>query len=105
MRRLDPALDVRAAAVFGSVARGDFHTASDIDLLLVAETIPARAVDRLRVVGFPAGDGVEPVVWTSSEHAAQRARRNPIAVEADAVGIWLLGGPTTAPRERTRQPP
>lgn len=85
-------LDVRAAVVFGSVARGDFHTASDVDLLVVADRAPPRYRDRLEAF-FDAPSRVEPVVWTAAEYQVRLAKRDPIAVEANAVGVWLRGDP------------
>jgi len=85
-------LDVRAAVVVGSVARGDFHSASDVDLLVVAEAPPEDYFERLRAFAA-APSRVEPVVWTPQEYASQRARRNPIAMEAEQDGVWLIGGP------------
>ncbi|MGH8908620.1 MAG: nucleotidyltransferase family protein [Egibacteraceae bacterium] len=41
----------RAVVIFGSVARGDFNDTSDIDVLVVAERLPARATDRLAALG------------------------------------------------------
>jgi len=90
---LDPSLDVRHAVVFGSVARGDFHDQSDVDLLVVAASLPRAYLDRLSAVGYPDGSRVQPVVWTPAEHDAQRRRSDLIAVEADQHGVWLLGGP------------
>ncbi len=92
--RIDPALGLRSAVVVGSVARGDFHIDSDIDLVITAERLPARAADRLAAVGWPDGGRVVPVVWTPEELARQRRRRNPLAVEADTVGlaIWPTPG-------------
>jgi len=91
--RLDPSLDVRHAVVFGSVARGDFHDGSDVDLLVVAASLPSAYPDRLAAVGYPDGSRVQPVVWTPAEHDAQRRRSDLIAVEADRKGVWLIGGP------------
>lgn len=93
----DPALQIREAVVFGSVARGDFHTESDIDLLVVAQRVPERPADRLAAVGWPYDGRVSPIVWTPAELTAHRRRRNPVAVEADTMGVrvWPLdSGPT-----------
>ncbi|MDQ3973261.1 MAG: nucleotidyltransferase domain-containing protein [Actinomycetota bacterium] len=88
---LDPALGVRGVVVFGSAARGDFNAASDVDVLVVADHLPDRPLDRLRALGrYP--PRVEAVAWTPPEWEAQLARRNPIAVEARQCGIWLVGG-------------
>jgi uncharacterized protein len=91
-RGLPPALGVRAVAVFGSVARGDFNRWSDIDVLVIADDLPDRLLDRLDALG-PAPGGVQAVAWTPEEWHGQLARRNPIAVESANAGVWLLGSP------------
>ncbi|MDQ3974289.1 MAG: nucleotidyltransferase domain-containing protein [Actinomycetota bacterium] len=78
--------------VFGSVARGDFHDGSDIDVLVVATQLPARALDRLAAVGLPP-TGVQPVVWSPQDWSAELARGNPVATEAVDHGVWLHGDP------------
>lgn len=83
-------LGVRAAVVVGSVARGDFNVWSDVDVLVVADHLPAGGPNRLAALG-PRPGRVEPVGWTPEEWRRERARRNPIAEEALSVGIWLRG--------------
>lgn len=92
---LDPDLQVRAVVVFGSVARGDFNLWSDIDVVVVADHLPPRLLDRLTAVG--SHPRVQPVPWTPDEWARQRDRRNPIVVEALERGIWLIGTPEDLP--------
>lgn len=87
---LDPSLGVHAVAVFGSVARGDFHDASDVDVLVIADDLPPRALDRNKVVGLPP-PRVEVVAWTPEEWHRERSRGNPIAVEVSALGLVLRG--------------
>lgn len=87
---LDPALDVRAVVVFGSVARGDFHDSSDIDVLVIAGALPDRALERTAAVGVPP-PRVEFVAWMPHEWRAERDRGNPIAVEARDHGLLLRG--------------
>lgn len=97
---LDPEIGVVAVVVFGSVARGDFHEESDIDVLVVATRLPGDPRGRLRVLGnWPAP--LEPVAWSPEEYRHQRGRRNPIAVEAEAVGVWLRGASTLTEGLRT----
>lgn len=96
MRAIDPARQLRAAVVFGSVARGDYHEDSDIDLLVVAAALPARYPDRLRALGWPVPGRIEPVAWTPDEFAARRRAGDLIAVEAEERGVWLVGDPGTA---------
>lgn len=88
-------LDLRAAVVFGSVARGDFNVHSDVDLLLVVDGAPTDYWERLRGLGEVPGE-VEPVVWTAPEWRTRRIRGDPIAVEAVGDGVWLVGDPTAA---------
>ncbi|MGH3665286.1 MAG: nucleotidyltransferase domain-containing protein [Egibacteraceae bacterium] len=90
---LDTGLTVRWTAVFGSVARGDFNDDSDIDVLVIAEHLPARYHDRLESLGWPIAGRVEPVVWTPAEYCRQLQRRSPIAVEALELGAWISGEP------------
>ena len=87
---LDPAVGVNAVVVFGSVARGDFHDSSDVDVLVVAEHLPDRTLERNAALGIPP-PRVEFVAWTPAEWRRERERRNPIAVEAEAVGVVLSG--------------
>ena len=73
---------LRALGLFGSAARRDHSTHSDVDLLVVADPIPARAGDRLDEIrelrrdlrATPSGPTGEPGTW----HAAQFV---PITVE------------------------
>lgn len=95
-RGLDARLGVRAVVVFGSVARGDFNVYSDIDVLVVAEHLPGDYRQRLEAIGWPPPPRVEPVAWTPREYRRQRARRNPIAVEAERQGVWFVGDPAAA---------
>jgi predicted nucleotidyltransferase len=89
---LSPELGVRAAVVIGSVARGDFNVWSDVDLLVIADNLPARYLDRLDALG-PRPPLVQPIVWTSAEYRQELSRRNPMAVEAVKAGVWLVGAP------------
>jgi predicted nucleotidyltransferase len=89
---LDPALGVRAVVVFGSVARGDFNDHSDIDVLVVAEHLPPRPLDRYAALG-EAPDPIQAVAWTPREWLGEVERGNPVATEAGEHGVWLLGAP------------
>lgn len=87
---LDPRLKVDVAVVFGSVARGDFHDASDVDVLIVADGLPADTLARNATIGL-APPGVEFVAWTRDEWRREGHRGNPIAVEARDHGVVLRG--------------
>ncbi len=77
--------------MFGSYARGDFNEWSDVDVLIVAERLPRRPLDRLRAVEeclnrYP---HVEPIIVTPEELERMRRRRDPIAIEVEMRGIRL----------------
>ena len=92
VERLSRRVPVAAAAVVGSVARGDFNVWSDVDVVVVVEDLPARAPDRAAMLIEDTPAGVQPVGFTPAELAAARARGNPLVREADEAGVILRGG-------------
>ncbi len=82
---------VRAAVVFGSVARGDWNKWSDIDVLIVADDLPDDPLKRMDLSLDTAHPGVQAVLWTPAELEDRRIRRDPIATESDTVGVPVLG--------------
>lgn len=61
-------LGAKRVVLFGSLARGDVRSTSDIDLLVVLD-VPGRFADRLRAVyeAIDPGVGVDALVYTSDE--------------------------------------
>ena len=84
-------LSVMAAAVVGSVARGDFNVWSDVDVVVVSAELPERGPDRGAVLGEDAPPSVQPVGFTPDEFETAWRRRNPMVLEATSVGIALAG--------------
>lgn len=66
-RRVAERVAVRWAVVAGSVARGDFHDGSDIDVLVVSDALPPQPLRRAEVLFGVAFGGVEPKGLTSGE--------------------------------------
>lgn len=89
--RLAERLELVAAIVFGSTARGDFNKWSDLDVLVVAQGLPETSRDRLELLMRDSPAGLQPVGWTPSELTLRRRRGDPIAAEADTVGIPVYG--------------
>lgn len=81
---------LRAAVVVGSVARGDFNRWSDLDVLVIADDLPGRWLDRCDRMA-PVPPGLQAIAWTPAELAARRRRRDPITVEAETIGMVVWG--------------
>lgn len=88
--RLAERVPVRQAAVVGSVARGDFNVWSDVDVVIVADALPERVLDRLDLLMEGRPPRVEPIGFTPAELEDARRRRNPLVVELDSIGIPLI---------------
>lgn len=89
--RLAKRMDLLAAVVFGSVARGDFNKWSDLDVLVVARGLPSDARARLEVLMQDAPPGLQAIGWTPAELVARRLRNDPIARECEAAGVVVFG--------------
>lgn len=87
LERLRP-LDPVRVVLFGSAARGDADAASDLDVIVVAEDVPARFADRLAV----AYELIDPtfaldiLVYTPDEYAQMQADANPLIAAAERDG-------------------
>lgn len=88
--QLSGRLFLRQAAVVGSVARGDFNVWSDVDVVVVADALPERTLDRLDLLMQDRPPRVEVIGFTPGELEAARRKRNPLIVELDSVGVPLL---------------
>lgn len=88
------AQEVRAAFVFGSVARGEDTAASDVDLLLVSDTLAYPDLyEQLEAAEDRLGRRVDPTVYTTAELKGRLAVGNAFAARVlDGPKIWLIGG-------------
>lgn len=91
LHRLSTRLPIVAAAVVGSVARGDFNVWSDVDLVVVCDRLPARIPDRGAALSAGAPPGVQTVGFTREEFHRAVRRGDPLARSAVGEGI-VLGG-------------
>jgi len=80
-----------AAALVGSGARGDFNVWSDIDVIVIADDLPERFLDRAELLSFRAPPRVQPVGFTRQEFETALEKRNAMAWEAIQKGIVLVG--------------
>jgi hypothetical protein len=88
---LSKRVPVLAAAVAGSVARGDFNVWSDIDLIVVVKNLPARLPERSALFAAVAPPGVQTIGFTSEEFESAVSKKNPIALEVLSEGVILKG--------------
>lgn len=91
LARLAARLPIRAAALVGSVARGDFNLWSDVDVVVVCDELPARLPDRSLVLARDAPGGVQPIGYTSEEFERAHRRGDPLTREAVGAGVPLRG--------------
>jgi hypothetical protein len=89
--RLASDLDVVAAIVAGSVARGDFNVWSDVDLVIVSDDLPADPRERFDRLTAHRPGRVEVHGYTTEQFAAAVRRGDALAREAADVGIVLAG--------------
>lgn len=84
----------RALRLFGSAARGDWGPGSDIDVLVLLDSVrdadTAWLVQRAFEIGvMEHGIVLQPVIMTEDRFARLRARERLFAVEIDREGIDL----------------
>lgn len=88
---LSSGITIVAAAVVGSVARGDFNVWSDIDVVVVAEHLPASMLERQTLLLRSGAPGIQPVGFEPAEFRAALAKRNRLACEVLEAGVPLVG--------------
>lgn len=81
---------ILTAVLYGSYARGDFHQGSDIDLLLIVESLPADPLRRLDLLYECVKGKLEPKAYTRKEFLDMIRSRNPMALDALTNGVLLL---------------
>jgi predicted nucleotidyltransferase len=91
VERLSARLPVDAAAVIGSVARGDFNRWSDVDVVILSEALPERLPERLELLFRDRSPRLEPWAFTARELRALSARGDPRARELATDGVVLCG--------------
>ncbi len=81
--------------LFGSSARGDADEWSDIDLIVVAEQVAPRFLDRIADAYdlIEPGYGLDILIYTPQEYAAMLEDENPLITAAEAHGRLLYARP------------
>ncbi len=102
IERLSAQLPVLAAAIVGSVARGDFNVWSDVDVVVIAEDLPERTPDRASLLGADAPARLQPIGFRRNEFEAALKKGNRLAREAIEAGVVLVGDEVLTQFQRTR---
>ena len=79
---------IRAAVVFGSMARGDLEAGSDIDLMVVGDVELSEVLEALRPAELELGREINAVVYLPSEYRRKKREKSHF-VEAVSRGPRL----------------
>ena len=85
---------IKAAFVFGSIAKQSDHAASDIDLMIISDTLDyADAILALQPVSQGLGREINPVIYTPKE-LTKRVKDDSAFVTRVLLQpkVWLFGG-------------
>jgi len=96
----DAASDVEAVMVFGSVARGEAHADSDIDLVVIAPEAWDGRADLQQQVHERLGNNCDVLHLTREDFARAPEHREPVVAEILRDGFALVG---TTPRPSRRK--
>jgi predicted nucleotidyltransferase len=96
---------IELALVYGSVAKGQEVAASDVDLLLVSDTLTLEAVYRLLSGAEQAlGRKINPTLYTPEEFERRLREGNPFLTTVLAGDHLTLVGDLPGESQRTREP-
>jgi predicted nucleotidyltransferase len=84
---------IRAAFVYGSLARGEEVARSDVDVMLIGKVTFDEAVQALRSAEDRIGREVNPSVYGPAEFRAKLAAKHPfLTTVLNSPKIFLIGG-------------
>lgn len=86
--------EISAAFVYGSIAKGEDHATSDVDLMMVSESLAyADLFALLEEASSQLGRAVNPTVYTPAELTKRVRQKNSFVTRVLAQPkIWLIGG-------------
>jgi predicted nucleotidyltransferase len=80
--RLKGDIGVLTAILYGSFARGDFNYGSDIDVLIISDSLPRDTLKRIDLLYRYVQEGIEPKGYTQEEFLRIYHTNNPMAIDA-----------------------
>jgi predicted nucleotidyltransferase len=82
----------RAIVLTGSLAKGSYTGTSDADILVIADNLPTRVLERYALFAEPSMPiDLEPRVYTLDEFISKVLQGDRFAVESLEIGIPLYG--------------
>jgi predicted nucleotidyltransferase len=90
---------IRAAFVYGSVAKASDRAASDIDLLIISDALTYGEVfSALERAAKTLGRRVNPTVYTSAEFTKRSSQENAFVTRVlEQPKVWIIGGDDDLP--------
>ena len=80
IKRLKGVLDPISAAIYGSVVRGDFNIGSDIDILVISDSLAKDPLERMKVLYRYVKGREEPKGYRLDEFRRMIKRKHPTAI-------------------------
>ncbi len=93
------AAEIRAAFVYGSVAKGRDRATSDVDLMVISDSLAyAEVFGALDRASRRMGRAVNPTLYSSTEWTKRLQKRNSFVTRTlDQPKIWLIGDENDLP--------
>ncbi|MGQ9719680.1 MAG: nucleotidyltransferase domain-containing protein [Nitrososphaerales archaeon] len=87
LRSLKP----RSVILYGSMANGTYGVGSDIDLLILSDSLPSNFLERLKLLNEinDATTPIEALAYTTKEFEKMLKKRHPTALDALDEGVVL----------------
>ncbi len=82
VRRLEGDIGDLTGVLYGSFARGDFNLGSDIDVLIVSDSLPPGILERMSLLYRHVQGVIEPKGYTQAEFLSMFQSKNPLAIDA-----------------------
>lgn len=87
-QKLRDLFPIKKIYLYGSLARGEVHEGSDIDLVIVGD-FKERFFERIGKILDLADLPIEPLVYTPEEFEAMKASCNPFIAEVLQTGVEI----------------
>ena len=89
VRRLKEVVGPLSGILYGSFARGDFNLGSDIDVLIISDSLPEHPMKRMEFLYHYIESGIEPKGYTRDEFRKMLKSHNATALNALREGMVL----------------